>query len=328
MGLPVFHTAKRFRSRCINCLLHPSHFLPTSTTQFLHSDTLQPAYHTLCIIHLIPSMADPTNAPAMSPRSRETHDHSWGQSSRPNCQFRHQEQEEDQRIEDLLRRGLPSPVPRNQFRDVYIHGLVKQRWEEQGMWEVSENLLLHDWWKHERPFRTPSVSTSEEEDGIFGPIRMRRRRKILLTAEQRAQRVRHHHASRPIHQFLWQLHKERDKLCSETAPGETTHGETTLVGATLVGAALDGAALGGTAPGEPTHGEFTNDEVADSAPYDINTRAYNNVKARWVRRFIWDDRWGVLPGMTWKHEELPSWELGDASERVQWLQHMRARTAA
>ncbi|XXG94773.1 hypothetical protein Hte_001031 [Hypoxylon texense] len=40
--------------------------------------------------------------------------------------------------------------------------------------------------------------------------------------------------------------------------------------------------------------------VSDSP--DINSRAYENVKNTWVRRGIWNRKWGVLPGMVWKHE--------------------------
>ena len=39
--------------------------------------------------------------------------------------------------------------------------------------------------------------------------------------------------------------------------------------------------------------------------FDINTLAYEAVKSRWVKRGIWDRRWGTLPGMQWKHEESP-----------------------
>ncbi|QSS61266.1 hypothetical protein I7I51_03439 [Histoplasma capsulatum] len=35
---------------------------------------------------------------------------------------------------------------------------------------------------------------------------------------------------------------------------------------------------------------------------DINTQAYENIKSTWVRRGIWDVKWGILPGMSWKHE--------------------------
>lgn len=36
---------------------------------------------------------------------------------------------------------------------------------------------------------------------------------------------------------------------------------------------------------------------------DINTTAYENVKNTWTKRGIWNKRWGILPGMWWKHEE-------------------------
>ncbi|KAI9861236.1 MAG: hypothetical protein M1813_005409 [Trichoglossum hirsutum] len=47
--------------------------------------------------------------------------------------------------------------------------------------------------------------------------------------------------------------------------------------------------------------ESENGEDADAA--DINTRAYENVKNTWAKRGIWNGRWGILPGMSWKHEE-------------------------
>jgi hypothetical protein len=30
--------------------------------------------------------------------------------------------------------------------------------------------------------------------------------------------------------------------------------------------------------------------------------AYENVKNTWTKREIWNRRWGILPGMSWKHE--------------------------
>lgn len=35
----------------------------------------------------------------------------------------------------------------------------------------------------------------------------------------------------------------------------------------------------------------------------INTTAYEQVKTIWTNLNIWNERWGVLPGMAWKHEE-------------------------
>ncbi|KAI1324044.1 hypothetical protein F5Y16DRAFT_402802 [Xylariaceae sp. FL0255] len=36
---------------------------------------------------------------------------------------------------------------------------------------------------------------------------------------------------------------------------------------------------------------------------DIYTRAYDDVKSTWIKRGIWNMKWGMLPGMTWKHEQ-------------------------
>ncbi|KAG6015421.1 hypothetical protein E4U43_005354 [Claviceps pusilla] len=35
---------------------------------------------------------------------------------------------------------------------------------------------------------------------------------------------------------------------------------------------------------------------------DINTIAYMKVKKVWIKRCIWNSKWGLMPGMTWKHE--------------------------
>lgn len=37
-------------------------------------------------------------------------------------------------------------------------------------------------------------------------------------------------------------------------------------------------------------------------PATVNSRAYSRVRRRWIDRHIWDERWGALPGMRWKHE--------------------------
>ncbi|KAH7304964.1 hypothetical protein B0I35DRAFT_444528 [Stachybotrys elegans] len=41
-------------------------------------------------------------------------------------------------------------------------------------------------------------------------------------------------------------------------------------------------------------------------PANINTDASAEVRSRWIDRGIWDDAWGILPGMAWKHEEEPA----------------------
>jgi hypothetical protein len=44
-------------------------------------------------------------------------------------------------------------------------------------------------------------------------------------------------------------------------------------------------------------------DLLDRCPKDINTRAYENLKECWIERNIWDERWDLLPGMSWMNEE-------------------------
>lgn len=95
------------------------------------------------------------------------------------------------------------------------------------------------------------------------------------TDEQRRERD----ASRPFHRFVYQLNQERDRIQDEY--------------------------LGSL---EPWLREI---RVRDThvpeawVSRSVNARAYQRVKDAWVERGIWYDRWGVMPGMTWKHEHAP-----------------------
>ncbi|KAL9041320.1 MAG: hypothetical protein Q9214_004153 [Letrouitia sp. 1 TL-2023] len=35
---------------------------------------------------------------------------------------------------------------------------------------------------------------------------------------------------------------------------------------------------------------------------NLDTRAYKDLKSRWIRDGIWDDDWSFIPGVSWKHE--------------------------
>ena len=77
--------------------------------------------------------------------------------------------------------------------------------------------------------------------------------------ERRVIREREREASRPYHQFVYRISKERARIQEESENGEG----------------------------------------ADVA--DINMRAYEN----------WNGRWGIVPGMSWKHEETLEEEAAD-----------------
>ena len=56
-------------------------------------------------------------------------------------------------------------------------------------------------------------------------------------------------------------------------------------------------------------------------PPDMNTMAYEMVKDNWKKKGIWNKKWGVLPGMSWKHEkpfeEMIREEMGGGAFSVQ-----------
>lgn len=76
-----------------------------------------------------------------------------------------------------------------------------------------------------------------------------------------AQLERDKEASRPIHQFNYQVARERDRIYQENA------------------------------------------DNPNSVPQDISTQAYEIVKNRWRVRHIWNEDWGILPGLHWVYEE-------------------------
>lgn len=51
-------------------------------------------------------------------------------------------------------------------------------------------------------------------------------------------------------------------------------------------------------------GEIGSEEIAaNTTAANIYTKAYETVKSTWIRRGIWNRNWGILPGMSWKHEQ-------------------------
>jgi hypothetical protein len=160
---------------------------------------------------------------------------------------------------------------------------VKERWVEQGIWNNKWNEMASGRWKHEEPLEPESESETDSEapTPLFSFQRPKRRRpksdeEKRRTAERRAVRERERKASRPYHQFVYQISKERERMQDESTSGE------------------------GTGVGIP----------------NINTTAYENIKNTWTKRGIWNKRWGILPGMSWKHEEPLDEETADGPVAV------------
>ncbi|KAA6412362.1 MAG: hypothetical protein FRX48_03352 [Lasallia pustulata] len=155
-----------------------------------------------------------------------------------------------------------------------VHEKIKKVWVDQGIWNNEWKEMAVGHWKHEEPLVLESgLGTdlkAESPPGLFDmapkqPQQRPRRPKSddekRRIAERRVVLEREREASRPYHQFVYQISKERERIEHESRSAEGSNNA------------------------------------------DINTKAYENVKNTWVKRGIWKTKWGILPGMSWKHEE-------------------------
>lgn len=163
-------------------------------------------------------------------------------ASRPYNQLRAHVQEEMNRLwkadPRVSSRGL-MPIA---LYDKPAREAVKKSWIEQGIWDDGWERSEIWYWKHEVPLE-PELGTATATNADDGCL-------------QRQQQQQRREASRPYHQFIHQIGKERERI-----------------------------------------------EEEKGSKVDVNTEAYNHVKSVWVKQMIWDERWGILPGMSWKHEE-------------------------
>jgi hypothetical protein len=208
------------------------------------------------------------------------------EASEPDKQFRAQVEEERRRIWNAEPRTGWMEITSDLYTfQEEARETVKKRWVEQGIWNNKWNYYTIGRWKHEEPLELESESETDTEaessrppfsflskEPQPKPRRPKSDEEKRRIAERRVVREREREASRPYHQFVYQISKERERIQ-----------------------------------------ESANGEGADTA--DINTRAYENVKNTWTKRGIWNKRWGVLPGMSWKHEqpfeEMVREEMGD-----------------
>ncbi|KJZ72677.1 hypothetical protein HIM_07869 [Hirsutella minnesotensis 3608] len=232
------------------------------------------------------------NPPSEETRRRE--EQKWQlirehEASLPSEQFDAQRHEEERRIliakadENGTRTILPDETWLPDSNIITLAGeTVKKRWVEQGIWNDKWK-DMNPWkydrpsgpWKHEEPLELESESeTNSEAKGntpLFpfsrktGEAKPRRPSDdtLRLIAERRAICEREREASRPFYQFIYQVSKERERMQDESR----------------------------------SEGPVAADSV------DINTKAYENVKNIWIKRQIWNRKWGILPGMCWKHEQ-------------------------
>lgn len=201
-------------------------------------------------------------------------------ASRPYDQFAAQNAEERERIIEAIS-NRTCRVPGGTDFETLAHENVKKRWVEQGIWNNKWNSMANGSWKHEEPLELEWESSDAEPPfPVFSfsqtkaeakPRQPKSDEEERRIAERQATQEREREASRPFYQFVYQVSKERERMQDESGVGDAT--------------------------------------VPASA--DINTRAYENVKNKWIKRGIWHKEWGILPGMSWKHEEPLAEETAD-----------------
>ncbi|KAJ8062009.1 hypothetical protein OCU04_009791 [Sclerotinia nivalis] len=191
------------------------------------------------------------------------------QASEPHKQFAAQVEEERRRIWNNNPRT--SWIKINPGDTVFMEEareMVTKCWVEQGIWSSKWNKFALGRWKHEEPLESESQTESEAEPSkppLFpNPQQKPKLPKIHRTKQQIAEQRVIQKRQREASRPYYQFIYQISKMREKIQQAENKEG--------------------------------TN--VAD-----INTRAYENVKNTWASRGIWDKRWGVLPGMSWKHEE-------------------------
>ncbi|RYC58803.1 hypothetical protein CHU98_g7406 [Xylaria longipes] len=209
-------------------------------------------------------------------------------ASLPSSQFRAQVIKEKDRVFEAHDNRIRRLPPGTNFFD-FAEENVKQRWIEQGIWN-------HNWkrgsgliwrWKHEEPLQPQSELQTELQTKIANLFSLplpessepraneQDSEEIQKTENARAIKEREREASRPFHQFVYQISKQREWIQEQLRH--------------------DGSA------------------AVDAA--DINTTAYEKVKNAWMEKGIWDRKWGLMPGMSWKHEQpLEEWIEQEMSE--------------
>ncbi|TAQ84194.1 hypothetical protein B7494_g7494 [Chlorociboria aeruginascens] len=194
------------------------------------------------------------------------------EASTPREQFRVQTaQLERQLIEDEKNGRNQNPTMLG--ARMAAEAIIKKDWVEQGIWnnDWAWNEIAFGRWKHEQPLVLEPEPEKDPLMFLFDPKPPKSEEEKRRIAERRVLLKRDHEASRPCHQFSYQISKERERMHKDA------------------------------------------EVMKVATPADISTKAYENVKSTWMSRMIWKEDWGILPGMSWKHEEPFQGEAPDAA---------------
>ncbi|KAI0191894.1 hypothetical protein F4808DRAFT_381648 [Astrocystis sublimbata] len=201
----------------------------------------------------------------------------WFQTM-PSTMLRIQIETEKSRLIEASKNGIhlvPFGIPISEF----ARQSIRRSWVAQGIWNENWGNDGRWRWNHERPLEVkPEVQAvlDRAQCKRDNPKRPANGRNYIRLPDSdveddedtwqikqtHAQRVREHEASRPFQQFSYQVSIECERIQQRLER-----------------------------KGKPS-----------SDPADINSRAYETVKATWEEWKIWDRNWGVLPGRSWRHE--------------------------
>jgi len=196
-------------------------------------------------------------------------------ASKPYYQFEAQTSEEEKRLWEADRnRTRRIRVGENPSRTA--SEIVKNCWVEQGIRNNNWNTFAFGRWKHEEPLEVESESETDSE----APT-------PLFSLPQPKPR-------RP------KSDKEKRQIAEQRLAREREHEASRPYFQFVYQISKER---------ERSQDETRSEESATAA--DINSRAYESIKATWIKRGIWNRKWGILPGMSWKHEEPLQEEIDD-----------------
>ena len=257
--------------------------------------------------------SDPSRGSTLSPgpdphgdQSRQREEHRWRlkaehKASRPYPQFDRQCDHEMKRSSEAWEREI-RPIPANADARTAAETSVKAQWHEHGIWNSAwdkEEVSRKGWpgkkWSHEESFGAELDIWRRSEDEPSKPYASTstRQKNEALIKQDRALHTadeRKREASRPIHQFLHQISKEREWIQE-------------VLNSDLHSLVAQEARRRAVREGQRFFEPSEIPRRPAPTPADVNTRAYETVKSRWIEWGIWSSKWGSMPGMSWKHEE-------------------------
>jgi hypothetical protein len=155
-------------------------------------------------------------------------------ASEPDKQFRAQVEEERRRIWNAELRTDWMEITSDLYTfQEEARETVKKRWVKQGIWNNKWNYYTIGRWKYEEPLELESESETDTEAECLRstfsflskepqpkPRRPKSDEEKRRITERRVVREREREASRPYHQFVYQVSKERKRIQGESANGE------------------------------------------------------------------------------------------------------------